>query len=74
MLTLSVSRVVQYIYTAYTVASWRVESFSLYTRSIQTLEKDTMSELGDIAKLKVPELKAALKDRGLAVSGTKQVK
>ena len=32
-----------------------------------------MSELGDIAKLKVPELKAALKDRGLAVSGTKQV-
>ena len=33
-----------------------------------------MSEFGDISKMKVPELKAALKDRGLPVSGAKQVK
>ena len=32
-----------------------------------------MSDLGDITKLKVPELKSLLKERGLPISGTKQV-
>ena len=32
-----------------------------------------MSDLGDITKLKVPELKVHLKERGLPISGTKQV-
>ena len=32
-----------------------------------------MSDLGDITKLKVPELKNFLKERGLPISGTKQV-
>jgi hypothetical protein len=33
-----------------------------------------MSEFGDLKKLKVPELKAALKERGLQVTGKKEVK